>query len=228
MKSHRTSSARFNYADLLFSLNRFDAALAEIDRLLAENPDDPLFRQMKAKILDGLGEAAQALRITEQLANENPDRADSWITYGHALRAAGKQADSIAAYRRAIALNPISGLAYANLGNLKTFRFGDTDVVAMQDLLKSSRTTPDDRIKLQFALAKAYEDSGDYARAFEFYSKGNAAVRLRFNYDPDALTAGVRRTKGAFTREFFAARAGAGCPAPDPIFIVGRQRSARH
>ena len=218
-------AARFNYADLLFTLNRFDLALVEVDRLLVGKPANPLFRQLKAKILDSLGEAAQALGITEQLANENPERTDSWMTYGHALRAAGKQADSIAAYRRAIALNPGSGLAYANLGNLKTFRFGNTDIVAMQYLLKNGRTTSDDRIELQFALAKAYEDNGDYARAFEFYSKGNAAVRLRFNYDPDALTAGVRRTEQTFTHEFFDARAGAGCPAPDPIFIVGRQRS---
>jgi len=35
----------------------------------------------------------------------------------------------------------------------------------------------------------------------------------------------VHRSRGLFTREFLAARAGTGCPAPDPIFIVGLPRS---
>ena len=34
-----------------------------------------------------------------------------------------------------------------------------------------------------------------------------------------------QRSKKLFTREFFAERAGVGCPAPDPIFVVGLPRS---
>ena len=35
----------------------------------------------------------------------------------------------------------------------------------------------------------------------------------------------VARVKALYTPAFFAARAGQGCPAPDPIFIVGLPRS---
>ncbi|MFL5237018.1 MAG: tetratricopeptide repeat-containing sulfotransferase family protein [Rhizomicrobium sp.] len=219
------AAARFNYADLLFTLNRFGAALEQLDLLLAQDPENPLFRQLKAKALESIGEYAQSREILAALAEENPARASSWIEYGHALRAAGQQEQSITAYRRVIELNPTSGLAYANLANLKIFRFSDDEVVAMQKLLQQSNVAPDDRIKLQFALAKAHEDRGEYARSFEHYAKGNAAVRLRLSYDPDALTAGVRRTTAFFTPEFFAADQDAGCRASDPIFIVGRQRS---
>jgi tetratricopeptide (TPR) repeat protein len=218
-------AARFNYADMLFTLNRFDAALQQINTLLPGDPSNPLYRQLKAKILETVGEYAQSREILASLAEENPGRADSWIEYGHALRAAGHQEQSITAYRRAIELKPTSGLAYANLANLKTFRFSDDEAVAMQKLLQQSNVAPDDRTKLQFALAKVHEDRGEYARSFEYYAKGNAAVRLRLSYDPDALTAGVRRTTAFFTPEFFAGHQDAGCRASDPIFIVGRQRS---
>jgi cytochrome c-type biogenesis protein CcmH/NrfG len=216
---------RADYAELLFALNRFDAALDQVDALLQRSPGNPLFRQLKAKVLESLGEYHTSLTILEELAHENPGRSESWLQYGHALRTVGRQEDSIAAYRKAIELNAASALAYANLANLKTFRFSDNDVAAMQALLARAGTSPEDRVNLQFALGKALEDRGAYAQAFEAYSKGNATARLRLNYNPDALTMGMRRTKGAFTRDFFAARAGAGCPAPDPIFIVGRQRS---
>jgi tetratricopeptide (TPR) repeat protein len=219
------AAARFNYADLLISLSRFDVASAEADRLLAQDSRNPLFRQLKARIHESLGEVEQARAIAEELAHENPTRADSWMTYGHALRAAGKQDGAIAAYRKAIELQPTFGLAYSNLAHLKTFRFSEAEAAAMEQRLKSFDLTPEARMNLQFASAKAHEDSGDYAGAFELYAKANAAARLRFTYDPEAIAAGTRRTKAAFSREFFDARAGGGCPARDPIFIVGRQRS---
>jgi tetratricopeptide (TPR) repeat protein len=219
------AAARFNYADLLFTLNRFDAALEQINTFLADNPHSPIARRIKAKVLESLGDISQSVAIIAELSKENPNWAESWIEYGHALRAAGRLAECVAAYRKAIELKPDSGLAYINLANLKTFRFSDAELAAMLELSKRSHIDPDDRINLQFALAKAYEDRDDYIRAFEHYAKGNAAVRMRFSYDPDALTAGMRRTKAAFTREFVQARAGMGCPAPDPIFIVGRHRS---
>ncbi|MFL6688892.1 MAG: sulfotransferase [Alphaproteobacteria bacterium] len=219
------AAARFNYAELLFSLNRFDAALAEADCLLAQDDRNPLFRQLKAKVRESLGDVEQARAIVEQLAHENPARADSWMTYGHALRAGGKQDQAIAAYRKAIELKPTLGVAYNNLAHLKTFRFRAAEIAGMEKVLKRSDLTPDDRINLQFALAKGYEDGGDYARAFEFYAKANAVARLRFVYDAEAITAGTSRTKAAFTREFLHARAGVGCSAADPIFILGRHRS---
>jgi len=147
------------------------------------------------------------------------------MTCGHALRAAGKQEGAIAAYRKAIELEPTLGVAYNNLAHLKTFRFSDAYIGAMEQLLKRSGLTPEGRMNLQFALAKACEDRGNYGRAFELYAKANAAARLRFFYDADAITAGMRRSKGAFSREFFQTRADAGCPAADPIFILGRHRS---
>ena len=45
------------------------------------------------------------------------------MSYGHALKTAGRSADSIAAYRRAIGMEPTLGEAYWSLANLKTFRF---------------------------------------------------------------------------------------------------------
>lgn len=216
---------RFDYAEQLFALNRFDAARDQLDALLQRSPRNPLFRQLKAKVLESLGEYAPSLAILEELARENSARAESWLEYGHTLRAVGRQADSVAAYRKAIEAHPGFAIAYANLANLKTFRFDDIDISAMQALLNNPQIGPDDRVNLQFALGKALEDRGAYAHAFEAYSKGNANARLRLNYNPDALTLGMRQTKAAFTKEFFAARAGAGCPAPDPIFIVGRPRS---
>lgn len=44
-------------------------------------------------------------------------------------------------------------------------------------------------------------------------------------YRPEETTGRVRRAEAMYTREFFEARAGQGCRAPDPIFIVGLPRA---
>src|SRR6185312_5623157 len=52
-----------------------------------------------------------------------------------------------------------------------------------------------------------------------------ALRRSRHGYDREEMTRFVHRSKRLLTRQFFAERAGAGDPRPDPIFIVGLPRA---
>ncbi len=217
--------ARFNYARLLQELRKYVEALEQLEILLGDDAANPLYRQLKANILETIGDNAQSLAICRELADENPDRAESWISYGHAARAVGAQDESVAAYRKAIACRPSYGSAYWSLANMKTVRFGDAEITAMREQIARTDISQDDRILLQASLGKAYEDLKKYDLSWEQYAKANAAARLRTDYDPDRLTASVAAGKALFTPEFFAARKGMGCDAPDPIFILGRPRS---
>jgi tetratricopeptide (TPR) repeat protein len=219
------ANARFNFANLLVNQHRFDEALAEADRLLRHDDRNPLFRQLKAGILETTGDVGQAASIYQELANENPQRAECWVNCGHALRATGARVECVAAYRRAIECRPSFGMAWWGLANLRTGSFDADDVRAMETQLARSDIAPGDRAGLQYALGKAHEDLGAFDRAFEQYEKGNETMRQRLNYDPATLTRSVGRNKELLTPEFFDARRGAGCPSPDPIFILGRPRS---
>ena len=53
------TAARSEYAKQLAEMNRYAAALAELDILLAEDPANPLFRQMKAGVLGNIGDNAR-------------------------------------------------------------------------------------------------------------------------------------------------------------------------
>src|SRR5262249_32325903 len=218
-------AARYNHADMLFHLKEFDAALAELDRLMISDGRNPLFRQLKAQIFEAIGENEQALALWEQLAAENPDRPESWLSYGHALRATGSQEKSVAAYRKAIEIRPSSGLAYWSLANMKTVRFDDADIAAMHEHLKRADLAADDRIHLQYALGKAYEDRRAYEQSFEQYARANASLRVAVKYNPDNVTKVVVRSKALFTPEFLQSRSDAGCGAADPIFIVSLPRA---
>src|SRR4051794_21256404 len=219
------AAARCEYAKQLGEMNRYAAALIELDILLAEDPTNPLFRQMKAGVLGNIGDNAESTTLYEALANENPDRAECWVSYGHALRVSGSSKAAIEAYRGAIAIRPSCGQAYWSLANLKTFRFDPADIAAMHEEVVKADLSPSDRAGFQFALGKAYEDAGDYKRSWEQYAIVNAAMRVHSTYNADALTTAVTANKALFTPDFFASREGWGSKAPDPMFVLGRPRS---
>jgi tetratricopeptide (TPR) repeat protein len=141
------------------------------------------------------------------------------------LKASGRQPDSIAAYRRAIELDPGLGEAWWSLANLKTVKFGDADIDAMKAQLARTDLGEDDRLHFEFALGKALEDARRYEESFVHYDRGNRLRLETAHYDPQSSTVNLRRSQRLLTREFFAARTGRGCPAPDPIFIVGLPRA---
>jgi hypothetical protein len=147
------------------------------------------------------------------------------MSYGHALKTAGRRPDSVAAYRRAIALVPTLGEAYWSLANLKTFRFGVNDVAAIRAALARGDLSDEDRLHFEFSLGKALEDEESYAESFAHYSAGNALRRALHPYSADDNASFVRRSKVLFTADFFGARAGTGSPARDPIFILGMPRA---
>jgi tetratricopeptide (TPR) repeat protein len=219
------NAARYNYAMALYRLNRPVAALQQIDILTASEPRNAGYRNLKAVVLANIGDYRESLELYADVLAKHPDQARIWMSYGHALASAGRQKDSIAAYRRCMALAPTLGEAYYSLANLKTFRFDEPEVQTMRTHLASPAITTEDRAHFHFALGKALEDAGAYAESFEHYAQGNKLRADRIGYDPQATTSFMHRAKQLLTREFFMAREGYGAPAADPIFIVGLPRA---
>ncbi|MCR6495672.1 sulfotransferase [Thermomonas sp. S9] len=219
------AAARQNYAALLNRGNRHDEALVEVDRLLERDPDNQSLHNLHAVILGKLGDFDAAIDAYERVLARLPGQWQVWLGYGHALKTAGRTGNAIAAYRRAIALNPGFGSAWWSLANLKTVRFDAADIEAMRAQLARADLDDDARLHFEFALGKALEDAGEDAEAFAHYARGNALRRMQLPYDAALARERTRRAIRTYTREFFDARADAGYPAPDPIFVVGMPRA---
>jgi len=218
-------AARQNYATVLHRQNKTTEALLEIDRLLAVDPRNPGYRALHAALLGRIGEYVRALAIYADVLGDYPNQAKVWMSYGHALKAAGRQEESIRAYRKSIELAPKLGEAYWSLANLKTLRFSPVELDAMRAQLDRSNLSHEDRFHFYFAIGKALEDAGAFADSFAHYAKGNELRRAVIRYDAEDNSAHVRRSKAVFTRRFFEERARSGTSAADPIFIVGLPRA---
>jgi len=219
------TAARANLATVLYKQNRAGDAIAELERIEQEGSANLGHASLKAAALGRIGGHEEALELYRVLLDARPNEPKLWMSFGHILKTVGEQAESVAAYRRAIAIQPTLGEVWWSLANLKTIRFDDADIAAMESALKQPGLGKQDRFHLHFALGKALEDKGKVAASFGHYAEGNALRRTLLDYSPDDVRRHVERSMALFTPAFFAARDGLGCPSSDPIFILGMPRA---
>jgi len=217
--------ARHNYAIVLNRLNRPVQAIVELERLLLDEPDHAGYRNLKAVALCHTGDYTTAIEIYEDLLRVHPRQAQIWLSLGHALKTAGHTQRAIAAYGNCIKLDPKFGDAWWSLANLKTFRFDEAQIAQMQATLARTDLATEHHVCLEFAVAKALEDRAEYAASFAHYEAGNQLRLQQMPYSADDTSLLMQRARETFSAEFFRARAGFGCAAPDPIFIVGLPRA---
>jgi len=218
-------AARHNYAEVLADRHKHLEALEQIRKLLAVEPRNPVFRALEGNALVGLGRNDEALEKFFALREETPSNPTLHLAIAHALKTVGRQTEAIESYRRAAEVRPSFGDAYWSLANLKTYRFPDEEIAAMRRAESDPSTPVVDRYHLDFALGKALEDRGEYQQSFHFYSQGNALKKAETRYDRASFERNARRQTEVCTRQFFTTHEGWGCPAPDPIFIVGLPRA---
>ena len=219
------TAARQNYALMLHRQIKPARALKQIDLVLEREPRSPAARNLKAAILGSIGEYERSIAIYAAILEEYPNQAKVWMSYGHAVKTAGRPQEGVRAYRRSIELAPGLGESYWSLANLKTYRFEAGEIEAMRVQLARDDLTDEDRLHFHFALGKALEDSGRYEESFSNYAQGNRMRKTMRPYDAKRTTQTVRRSIDIFTADFFHQRAGWGAAAADPIFIVGLPRS---
>ena len=205
--------------------DKTDAALQAYARVQRLEPGRPngYAAAGTSSAMAGLHE--QAIGFFEDAIERDPQHAGALSGLGHVLKTVGRQEEAIARYRECVKHNPSHGESWWSLANLKTFRFEDDEVAAMLAQLEDENLSDEMRANFEFALGKAFEDRGDFDRAFACYASGNENRRQRESYDP-VQTADVHdRFIATFTREFLDSRGATGDPSNAPVFIVGLPRS---
>jgi hypothetical protein len=167
------------------------------------------------------------------LAPRNPQ-----YLYNRAMvrRFLGFLADAEDDYDRVIALRPADFEAYKNRTDLRTQTQERNHICELEAI--ASRPIADWRgeVQIRYALAKEYEDLGDYGKSFEQLTRGANKRHEHLKYDIATDVATVQWIMDAFpstgtgTGAVAAAAAEAAAAAQDhceeaPIFVIGLPRS---
>jgi tetratricopeptide (TPR) repeat protein len=216
---------RLDYIQILRKRQKFAVALKEAQALYERDKENPMFQSHLAIESMQTGDHETAFDLFEKVLKKIPNDPATLTSQGHAFKTFGKHKQAVESYRKAYRSKPDHGDAYFGLANLKTFKFTDDEVDQMLGLSNQQDIGFMDRLHLCFALGKAFEDREDYAASFEQYERGNDLKSIQSRYKSVDMTAELEAQATVCTKELFEKQAGKGCPAPDPIFIVGLPRA---
>jgi tetratricopeptide (TPR) repeat protein len=214
-----------NLGTALLSQDRIDEAVEHYRRALDLNPNYATAHNNLGNGLLRHERLDDAQAHYERALQLKPDYANAHNNLGNVLKEKGRFEEARGHYERAIALKPDYTEAHLNRSELKRFAQGDAELDALEALALREDLSPDKMLYVHFALAKALDDAGDYARAWQHMVQGNMIKRRQIQYDEPRALELVERIRTVFDRKLLERFRGAGHPSAAPVFIVGMPRS---
>jgi len=224
--SPQDAEAHSNLGITLKALGRLDEAEASYNQAIALKPDLAEAHSNLGNTLKELGRLDEAEASYNQAIALKPDLAEAHSNLGNTLKELGRLDEAEASYNQAIALKPDLADAHRNLTLMKKFDAQDEQYSKMQELYLDKNISEEQRCHINFGLAKACEDLGDFEQAFAHYSEGNMQRKKLLNYDINKDVERFRKIKSNYPQIAYNSL------EPEkfskdlmPIFIVGMPRS---
>jgi Flp pilus assembly protein TadD len=218
--------AHSNLGITLKELRRLDEAEASYTQAIVLKPDFAEAHSNLGITLKELGRLDEAEASYKQAIALKPDYAEAYNNLGNSLTELGRLDEAETSYKQAIALKPDYAEAHRHLASMKKFDAQDEQYAKMQELYLDNNISEEQRSHINFGLAKACEDLGDYEKAFVHYSEGNALRKKLLNYDINQDVELFKKIKSNYPRIVKnSLKPDKLLKNPIPVFIVGMLRS---
>jgi tetratricopeptide (TPR) repeat protein len=222
-------AALLDLGRILKEQNRLEEAIDCFRQVIKLEPGNSQANYQLASALTLTAQTYESIEAYQRVLELRPTHAGAMLGLGHVLKTVGRQEEAIEAYRNCIRHKPHNGETYWSLANLKTYRLSDEDIRQMESMVagkgEPEEVTEQSRINFLFALAKAFEDRGNFEQAWEYYHEGNSSQRVLENYDPVRTEFMNDEIIEVFNQDFLSENTGVGHPSAEPIFVVGLPRS---
>jgi tetratricopeptide (TPR) repeat protein len=216
---------RIDYIKVLRKRQRFQQAREQASHLLSTAPQNPQFQSLFAVESMQTGDYETALKAFDEVLQTLPGDPITLTSKGHVYKTCGQYESAVSAYHAALASQPQYGEAYYSLANLKVYSFSDDEISNMHAQANNGNLSHIDRVYLNFALGKAYEDRADFDTSFRHYERGNKLKKSQGRYQAEQMAEDLKAQREVCSAELFARKSAAGHAAPDPIFILGLPRA---
>lgn len=207
----------------LFEQGEFDAALTHFRQACKLKPAATSAWFNLGEALGRQAHTDEAIAALRRALELDPAHLSARLSLARALANLGKVSAAVTEFREVLRRDPGNAEGWFGLSNLNVVRFDAADSASLQRALTRGGLSDRDRELLGFAFAKALENQGDYAHAFEEFRTANASRRRRVRWDAAGEHKRVEAIQRLFAQEL---------PAPiDPrlgneaILIVSIPRS---
>jgi tetratricopeptide (TPR) repeat protein len=214
-------------AQCLLTIGRLPEACAAAGCAMDDTLADPALLDALGTVFSRANDQQRALAAYNRAIAQAPNQAHFLFNRAAVRRFLGDLAAAESDYDRAIALRPDDCEAYANRSQLRTQTRERNHVAEMEALLAGGTLGWEGEVEMRHALAKEYEDLGEYPRSFEHLRRGATLRRRHLRYTLANDVATVDWIIQAFPKPLAAARPDAATQAcaAAPIFVIGLPRS---
>jgi Tfp pilus assembly protein PilF len=193
-------------------------------RAMELNPRDALVYDTIGVALSHVGEHTAAAEAFIEAVSRQPRNAGFLYNLGTSLRFAGDFHAAEHALDRALAVDPELYKAHYALAYLRKQTPQRNHIPQLQKALARLDGSTAERMQLGYALHKEYDDTGEYAKAWNILSEVNTEWNTRSGYSPETDLGRVEKLVEVFDPQRIAADV-PGYDSAEPIFIFGLPRS---
>lgn len=205
------------HARALSHLHRPLEARAAAERALACKPDDAHTLDTIGVVLSRAGLHAMALAPFARAVALSPENASFNFNYAASLQFSGHFEEAESAYRRAYALDQNAVRALSALPHLRRQTADDNLIAELRAAFERTKDAGH-RLHLGHALAKTFEDLGDYAQSLAWLNAAKSGVKQR-------AQCAAERDRSLFEAAASAIHAKSAAGGGDAIFVVGLPRT---
>lgn len=181
---------------------------------------------VRGKVQAALNEIDPALANLREAVRLAPLESIAWFELAVLQRRIGLGSSSIGSLRRTIELEPDHVTAHRLLGYDHSYHSGEDLVVTLETLKdRLADFLPVTQVELNYALAKIYEDLGDFDRAFMHYKSAGQIQRRISPWDHTRQQRLNSRLMDQVTESWIKATSASGVRSDRPVFVVGMPRS---
>jgi tetratricopeptide (TPR) repeat protein len=215
-----------DYHDLslaLLEIGCFKAAAQGFRKVLEYKPDLGLAISNLGVAHERMGNEKDALECYIRAASYVPDNLTILLNAASRLAVLGSKDEAKKYLESAIRINPCHAAAHHSLSCIKKYTKDDPYRGMIEQALREPSLTIDDRIHLYFSLGKAWDDAGEYEKAFLAFKRGNRLKRSTFIHEDYQFWQYNEEVMQHF--KYDATSAAPSMKETTPIFIIGMPRS---
>jgi tetratricopeptide (TPR) repeat protein len=211
-------------ASCLLALNRVADARVLIESLASRPPETAAQYDTLGNLYTQSKDQGRAQACFEKAVEREPDKAHYNANLALSLQANGDLDRAEQAFDRSIALNPADHEAWLHRSRLRKQQADSNHVAALTARIAQGCGSWRSEMTLHYALAKEYEDLGDYPHSFSHLQKGASLRRSHMEHDSQADLDAMQAIAYHFSANYLQTSAPASDSA-EPIFIVGLPRT---
>lgn len=170
---------------MLLKTSKIENAVKFLQEATKLHPNEASLQYNLGLALQKKSDFENALKHYQQALKINPKFLDALYNVAHIFQITGKKNLAVHYLEKVLSINPIHTKSHFDLSNIKKYKRNDIQIEAMKKILLDKSISSEDKIRLNFALAKSSEDLNQTEQAWKYLKTGNSIKKKIVDYSSE-------------------------------------------